>query len=345
MTWAALLLADPSPCLRWLTLKRLLSRPLDDPEVNELTQLRRTDHFYTQLSERQADDGSWSAEDLFGSPHNRLLTTSQALLRLGFIGFDKTDLMVSKAADFAFRHQQADGSWPLPARFEDSEVKTTYDMIPLQTAFPLRGLAACGYAADPRAARAYEWLLDKRLDDGSWPTGMSSGSMGYVAGYRRVPHSRWGCRSNTTGALCCLALHPELRHGEAARRALDLLLGRTAQQESILGFETARTIGAEPFQGFFTYFARFDPGLLLWLCARLGASLNDERVATLIAFVRSQQGQYGLWEYSDHPQASRWVTYDLLRSLSQIDEMEDWVSMEPPTPFIPEPYGKQPKRH
>lgn len=345
MTWAALLLADPSPCLRWLTLTRLLSRPPDDPEVDELRRLRHTDRVYTHLSEHQADDGSWSAEDLFGTPHNRLLTTSQALLRLGFLGFEKSDPVVSKAAEFIFRHQQTDGSWPLPARFEESEARTTYDMIPLQTAFPLRGLAACGYAADTRAERAYDWLLAQRLDDGVWPTGRSSGSIGYVAGYRRLPHSRWGCRSNTTGALCCLALHPELQHGEAARRALDLLLGRTAQQESILGFETARTIGAEPFRGFFTYFARFDPGLLLWLCARVGATLNDERVVELVEFIRSQQGQYGLWEYRDHPQASRWVTYDLLCSLARIDGTGDWVSLEPPTPFKPEPYGKQPKRH
>ena len=30
MTWAPLLLADPSPCLRWLVLTQLLARPEDD---------------------------------------------------------------------------------------------------------------------------------------------------------------------------------------------------------------------------------------------------------------------------------------------------------------------------
>ena len=37
MTWAALLLADPSPCLRRLVLVELLGRAPDDPEVQELT--------------------------------------------------------------------------------------------------------------------------------------------------------------------------------------------------------------------------------------------------------------------------------------------------------------------
>ena len=39
-----------------------------------------------------------------------------------------------------------------------------------------RGLAAAGYAEDPRAERAYEWLLGQRLDDGAWPTGRASGA-------------------------------------------------------------------------------------------------------------------------------------------------------------------------
>ena len=37
-------------------------------------------------------------------------------------------------------------------------------------------------------------LLERRLDDGAWPTGLASGVFGRVAGYRRIAHSRWGCR-------------------------------------------------------------------------------------------------------------------------------------------------------
>ncbi len=340
MTWLALLLADPSPCLRWLVLTRLMGRSGDDPEVRELDELKKQGALVMQLSERQAGDGSWGAGDVLGSPHNRLLTTSQAMLRLGYLGFDQDHPVVAKAAQFILEQQASDGSWPLPDRFVESDQKESYDMIPLQTAIPLRGLAACGFADHPQAEKAYEWLLKQRLDDGAWPTGTASGSLGYVAGYRRMPHSRWGCRSNTTGALCCLALHPERRNGEAARRGLDLLLGRGSLEVTNLGFEVARIIGIEPFRGFFTYFARFDPGLLLWLCAQIGASTSDQRVATLVDVIENNQGPYGLWEYTEKPQASRWVTYDLLTSLRMIDENEDWVSLEPPTPFKPEPYGK-----
>jgi hypothetical protein len=58
--------------------------------------------------------------------------------------------------------------------------------------------------------------------------------------------------------------------------------------------------------------------------------------------VEAQQGVYGLWDV-EPPQAIRWVTFDLLRSLSRLDEAGDWVSLEPRTPF--QTYPKQPRRY
>jgi len=154
-----------------------------------------------------------------------------------------------------------------------------------------------------------------------------------VAGYRRLVHSRWGCRSNTTGVLSCLALHPEHRSGSEAKRALDLLLGRETRERHAIGYDVARTIGVERARGFLTYYARFDLAQVLDLCWRIGASKEDGRIAEIIEFMVDQQGDYGLWEYTANPQASRWVTFDLLRSLSRLEESVEWVSMEPRTPF------------
>ena len=275
-----------------------------------------------------------------------MLSTAFALARLAFLGFDHHLPAVERAAEFLFSQQQSDGSWPLVREEEDSEQdempnREGYAMIPLQTAFPLRGLASCGYAVDPRAERAYEWLLAQRLADGAWPTGIASGVYGGVAGYRRLPHSRWGCRSNTTGALLCLALHPERRHSPEARRALDLLLGRETREKYLLGFEVARLLGAEPARGFINFFARIDLGLILSLCSRMGVSTSDARLADLVQFVLGNQGEYGLWDYPNRPQVSRWLTFDLMRSIAQLEENMDWVNLEPRTPFQPYPTRKR----
>ncbi len=345
-TWVPLLLADPSPCLRRLVLTELLGRGDDDSEVQELAALRETDPLAADLLGLQEEDGAWDSARLPGSaPGGRVRGTAQALTRLGYLGLGPEHPTVTRGAAYLFSQQREDGAWPLAWGRSDHEGdggREGYSMVPLQTALPLRALATCGYAEDPRAERAYAWLLAQRLPDGAWPTGIAGGAgeagvYGGVAGYRRLAHSRWGCRSNTTGALICLALHPTRRHGPEARRALDLLLGRETREEAAVGFEVARVLGAEPSRGFLTYYARFDLGLMLSLCARVGAATDDARVADLVAFVRGLQGPHGLWEYARRPQVSRWVTFDLLRSLSRLDAAGEWVGLEPRTPFQPYP--------
>jgi hypothetical protein len=350
MIWTPLLLTDPSPCLRWLVLRHLFGYAEDQVEVLELTRLRESDPLATEMLALQEADGSWKphslAETSLGS--SRILATAFALTRLGYLGFDQRHPALENGAEYLFAQQRSDGSWPLPAEAETGEEEAPpasqeeYSMIPLQTALPLRGLAACGYAADPRSERAYDWLLSQRLPDGAWPTGISSGVYRYVAGYRRLAHSRWGCRSNTTAALICLAQHPQRRSGSEARRALDLLLGRETHEETTLGFEVARLVGAERPRGFLTFFARYDLAQILGLCSQVGASIEDERIAGMLEIVRRLQGAYGLWEYAAQPQVARWVTFDILRSLARLDENEDWFSQEPRTPF--QPYPRRQKR-
>ncbi len=337
-----LLLADRSPCLRWLVLTELLGRAEDDPEVQELAALRERDPLVAPLLAAQGADGSWRRGDLAWRGDAQRMTML-ALMRLGYLGFGPETPTVARGAAYLFSLQREDGAWDLPRSHEGTEENEGYSMMPLQTALPLRALAMCGYATDPRAERAYGWLLAQRLEDGAWPTGIAGGgTRGYVAGYRRLPHSRWGCRSNTTGALLALAHHPERRSGPEARRALDLLLGRETRETGTLGFEVARLIGAEPARGFITFYGRFDLSQVLHLCRCIGATQDDPRVAGIVTFVRDLQGPYGLWDVTP-PQASRWVTFDLLRSLSHLDAEGDWVSREPRTPF--QTYPKRQRRY
>ena len=344
MNTAALLLADPSPTLRILVLTELLGRSFDDPEVQELFKMRLNDPIVDDLIRNQEPDGSWRPGSFQGSPPaDKLFVTSLALMRLGYLGFGQADSFVQRGVDFLRKHQQSNGSWPLPQGRREEEPGEGYALIPLQTAFPLRALAVCGYATDPNAEQAYDWLLAQRLPDGAWPTGISAGNYGNVAGYRRLAHSRWGCRSNTTASLICLAHHPQRSEGTEAQRALDLLLGRETREQHALGIEVSRLIGAEKSRGYFTYFARFDLALLLDLCWRIGASTDDGRVADLVEFVGTIMGPFGLWEYPPQPLSARWVTFDIMRSLSRIDSSQDWLSLEPRTPF--QAYPRRRKRY
>jgi hypothetical protein len=115
---------------------------------------------------------------------SRTQMTALALTRLGYLGLDRSHPAVARGSEYLFARQRRDGSWPLGREESltdgNSEIpaKERYSMMPLQTAFPLRALASCGYAADPRAESAYAWLLSQRLPDGAWPTGVAAGVYG-----------------------------------------------------------------------------------------------------------------------------------------------------------------------
>jgi hypothetical protein len=327
---SALLLADTSPCLRSLVLTELLGRSRRDLEVRELE------------AARERDPATVLAAQSDGAPPgvSPAVAAGVALARLGYLGFGRSHPAVERLSAELYARQQKDGSWPLP-RASDS--RGGYDAIPLQTAIPLRGLAMCGCAEDPRAEKAYEWLETMRLEDGAWPTGLAQGVHGRVGGYRRLPHSRWGCRSNTTGVLLCLAHHPSRRAGEHARRALDHLLARETRDRSALGVEVARVVGASRARGFITFYAAFDAALVLDLSWRIGASREDERVQGLVDFVLRLRGPEGLWECRHAPAASRWLTFDLSRSLSRLAGESAWMTVEPRTPYAS--YPRKPRRN
>ena len=346
MTWVPLILADPSPSLRLLVLRDLLNCPDDDEEVRELEKLQEEDPLILKFLALQNEDGSWRGGEGGGTILGKIRLTAQALMGLGYFGLGPEHSAVKRGTEFIFAQQQNDGSWPLITQgtlldgTNLSDIK--YHMIPLQTALPLLGLAWAGYATDPRAEQAYDWLLEEQLPQGGWPSGRHREKYIFAAGYRRLAHSKFGCRTNTTAAVSALALHPKRRTSQEAQRGLDLLLAHEHRQAHNLGFEVARIIGAERPRGGFTYFKRYDVAQILDFSWRVGASLEDGRVADNVKFVKELQGPYGLWEYQGHPEVSRWVTFDLLRSLSRLDEETDWLSMEPRTPF--QPYPKKPRR-
>ena len=80
-----------------------------------------------------------------------------------------------------------------------------------------------------------------------------------------------------------------------------------------------RFIGVEPVSGWTTFYAKYDLAQMLDLCSKVGADKSDERVAEIIKVISDVQGRYGLWQYANRPKASRWITFDILRSLSRLD--------------------------
>ncbi|MBD3408244.1 MAG: hypothetical protein GF411_19130 [Candidatus Lokiarchaeota archaeon] len=343
MTWIPLLLSDPSPLLRKLVLVNLLERSNDDSEVQELKKISKADPLVVELAKLQREDGSWIKLGYPGEFNREpIRATSYALMKLGYLGFNQDYPIVDKAVSYLFSRQQSDGGWPIVSSSDfGTDITNRFTMLPLQTAFPLLGLAMTGYASDKRCEQAYDWLLDKKLDDGTWPTARHDEVKGYQAGYRRMPNSRWGCRTNTTLALQCLSYHPTLRNSTHAKEGLDKLLARETRERDNIGHFLAKVLGFEQHRGSLTYHAKFDLALILNLCARIGVDRTDTRVNAIITWLEEIQGQYGLWEYKPIPYISKWITYEILWSIKNLSD-DGWLSNQMRSPF--QSYTRKPKR-
>jgi hypothetical protein len=342
-----LLLGDPSPSLRWRAAVELGGATDDDLEVAA----------WRAEIDRNEDVQALVAQLVAARrPH----ALGYLLCRLAHLGYRGPDL--ATAVDAIFASQQRDGSWPAwldddddgkPARKPRSGAPPRSlqaegpRFVTMHTVVPLRGIAAAGFATDPRAERAYEWLLGTRLPDGSWPAG-PKGDLGEGGrpslpemDYRRLTRGA-GCRSATTGAVACLALHPERRRSDAARIGIDHLLARETRDESTLGWEVSRLVGLERAMGQITFYVTFDLAFLLDLASRCGVSLADRRVRELLTWLETLRGPYGLWQHPAHPQLSCWLTFDLECSLRRFAE-GDWIGNEEPATFTP--YKRGPRRY
>lgn len=326
----ALLLADRSPSLRIRALVEVDGISLEDQEVQALA--------------RELDSSQEVKQVLATNPQD-IQSMSYKLCRLDHLGIGRGHPLVDQLVEQIFEKQKKDGSWPhlgwaSADRRNKVPVDEGYAWRPLHVALPLRGIVSVGFATDPRAEKAFEWLLAHRFEDGSWPYGKAGAQKpGAVAGYRRLPRSE-GCRATTTGAVACLARHPELRTSDAARSAMDVLLQRETRDEWALGSELSRLLGVEKASGFATFYARHDLAFMLELTSLTGISAEDVRVADLIRFLQSKRGPLGLWEHPKHPQLSRWLTVEILASLRRL-ESGDWVGRDLRSSFRPYPRARR----
>ena len=340
-----LLLGDPSPSLQWRAAVELEGITEDDDDVQaSLAEIRESAVVRSLLGRLEA-------------ARNRPKAAGYLLCQLAYLGYRGPELPA--AVDAIFAHQQSDGSWPLwldddsdqtarkPTRKAQSPSAPADGprFITMQTVVPLRGIAAAGFATDPRAERAYEWLLRERLPDGSWPSGPKAdlGGPGRPSppekDYRRLTRGA-GCRSATTGAAACLALHPVRRRSDAARIGVDHLLARESRDQATLGWEVSRLVGLERAMGQVTFYVTCDLAFVLDLASRCGVSADDRRVRDLVTWLETLRGPYGLWEHHAHPQLSRWLTFDLECSLRRLAD-GDWIGNEEPTSLTPYKRGRR----
>ena len=310
---ATLLLADPSPALRYRVLAELLDVPADDPEAADLARRRRT---------------APEVRDLLSGRNRDLNELAWRLCRLAWLGIDREEPR-AEIAERIFARQGADGAFPVAALRRRSGVALFDD--------PAAGLAA---AARPRRGRVCNGTAGGtrlRMAAGAAPRGrgVAAGCRGRPARlHRRLPKAagieglprQHGGRDRlprTPSTAAIVPGDPSCAGPAAAARDAGGMVAR----------ERGRApTGPEPATGFITFYARFDLAFVLYLASRIGASVEDPRLADLVQFIRGLRGPYGLWEHPTQPQLGRWLTFDLLASLRRLATGE-WTGSAHRIPF------------
>jgi len=308
--WRAHLRADPTPWLleaqnpaaRYLTLRDVLGRPADDPEMRACRSAIPEYPPLADLLASQKPDGFWVKRDYYLPKHSG---TFWVLSVLGDLGLTAEHSQIRRSCDFMFTFQREHGPFCRRRRVPGKGVVWDTDPGPCTHARIVRFLIQFGYRDDPRVRMAIDWLLANQRSDGMWDCGRPT---------------RPGCLRATHDVLRVAALdtqaasHPAVARGAAAVCALLMNPGMNRYHVGI----PWTTLQWPP----------FDYGLPTTLesLVRLGYTLNHPQIAKATDHLLERQLADGSWpldQTSSRPpfdpgpldKPNRWVTVGALKTL------------------------------
>lgn len=329
--------------MRYLTLRYLLRRPENDPEVKAARAGIPRSRVVERIFARQAPAGFW------GDPTSPYLpkykSTYWTLMLLGHLAMSREDTRVQRAVEYIFRFQQPVGGFAergeegarreyayvarrrQAARKEPPEESAFIaDHVHQMTLSCLTGnmvsaLLRLGYGDDSRLWRAVDWLVSIQHADGGW-------LCPYWKAHIRDKHS---CFYGTISALEAFAEIPESERPpevqEAAARGAEFLLMHHLYRADHHGF---RIINPGWLELSFPWFYRYHVLRGLWVLTRLG--YYDERMANALAVLHEKQTSEGKWVLEATPhgrmqanlekkgQPSKWLTMYALWVLRAVNE-------------------------
>ena len=329
--WISLLKADPTdwllekdnPSVRYFTLKDILDKEENDPDVKTARKDLMTAGIVPRILEKQNDDGSWGVPENFyvNAKYNG---TVWNIISLAELGAYHSDIRIQKTADFILAKSQdkQSGGFAFKSGADGGDHER---VIPCLTGNMVFSLIRFGYLDDPAVKHGIEWLTKyQRFDDGieqspkGWP-------------YSRFPNC-WGKHTCHMGAV----------------KALKALVEIPAEKRTIAVDNTIKQ-GAEYLLRHHLYKSSHDPSVIakrfwvnfafptLWkidalemlgIMAKLG--YRDERLQDAIDLVVSKQDEQGRWKMEQSynkrllvsldkdNKPSKWVTLQALKALKGI---------------------------
>ncbi len=302
------LLESSSPSVRYFTLSKILDRNEDDGEVMAAREAIEASEPVRKILESQRPQGYWDRDK---RPYHGV---SKHLITLEHLGSRGEDERVRRAIEYLFANAQMDDGAFTAGELE----KGRSGVIPCFTANAVHFLHWFGYGQDPRTARALDYLLRTRRDDGGWLC------------FERVKKTH-ACFWATAKVLRALEALPKREQTaevqQAVQGAVDLFLSHGIYRHhsefgkvSTVWFEFARPV-----------FATTDVLEVLGLLAPF-VSPDDERIQEELEIVLGNQDDLGRWPaerkvrvrqtfpvpFEEVGQPSKWVTLHAVNTLKRL---------------------------
>ncbi|MEN4017770.1 MAG: nitrogen fixation protein NifH [Methanobacterium sp.] len=159
------LLEENNPSVRYFTLKDIMERPENDPEIIQARESIMKIGVVPKLLAKQEIGGYW------GIPENFYLRgkykgTSWQLIILAELGADGNDERIKKACEFMFKNSQDPESGAFSYIINKEGAGDHERVLPCLTANMVWSFIRFGYLKDERVQKAIKWLIKhQRFDD------------------------------------------------------------------------------------------------------------------------------------------------------------------------------------
>lgn len=318
--WKSILKYDPLPALldsgneaiAFFAARDLQGKTHQSPEA--LWDLPRAQ----KITRRQQKDGSWKypgGNEKIRSAENydQIETFRQLGYLVEMYGFNNSNPVISKAADFLFRFQTEDG---------DIKGILGKQYMPYYTAGMLELLIKAGYAKDKRVEKAFKWLTSMRQDDGGWaiPLRTLNRKLDIIAMESKTlePDRTKPSSHLVTGVvLRAYAAHEKYKSSAEAKEAGKLLLSALFKKDKY------PDRGDESFWLRFTFPFWFTDLLsAMDSLSLLGFKKEEPQMEKAIEWFVSQQQASGLWKVkvlkNDRTESELWISLGICRVLKRL---------------------------
>ena len=318
------LLEEDNPSVRYYTLRDILEKSENDPELREAKQEIMKIGLLPAILSKQKKEGYWELPENFYTAKYR--GTVWQLLILAELGANTTNDNIRKACEFILNNSQdreSDG-FAYSASAKKGGGRHS-EVIPCLTGNMVWSLIRLGYLNDPRVQRGIKWITRyQRFDDGigespkGWP-------------YDRLKAACLGkhtCHMGAMKALKALAEIPEKKRSNDVKDTIEKGAEYILKHHIYKRSHDLNLVAKPGWLKFgFPLMYQTDALEILGILTKLG--YRDKRMQAAIDVLISKQDDQGKWKLENtfngrfqvnieqKGRSSKWITLNALRVLKQ----------------------------